>query len=243
MPDTFGGKHLGSLAGWPDSRLADALYTCGLPGLGTDEAVTTASGNLGELVTTFPRSPQAGKVEPAISSRIDQAAKGLKGDEPCAATERLRTLSSQATALPGRKDAVGRALRRDSEAAEKKVQAGTYACGVDEYEDGDFDAALDTMNGFTDQYEHDENRARAQKIAIAAEIAQDEPAAGKHLPTTASGGSIPVTISNDSPDEVEILYTGRSTTGAGTNTAEIRSGYTYTECAYVVRSTGSGYAS
>jgi hypothetical protein len=27
-------------------------------------------------------------------------------------------------------------------------------------------------------------------------------------PTTASGGSIPVTIQNDSPDEIEVLYTG-----------------------------------
>ncbi|TKA04754.1 hypothetical protein [Actinacidiphila oryziradicis] len=79
---------------------------------------------------------------------------------------------------------------------------------MDEYKGGHFDAALKTMNDFVGTYKHDNNRARAKKIAIAAEIAQVLPAAGRHLPSTASGGGISVKVSNDSPDEVEILCTG-----------------------------------
>ncbi len=114
------------------------------------------------------------------------------------------------------------------------------------------------------------------------------PAAGKRLPTTASGGSISVTVKNDSPDDITVMYTGpvtgslpqglrelhvllprqhagarlhtvqrqreelsatdhptarghhvlhhkgRSGTGnpPASDTAELRSGYIYTECAY-----------
>ncbi|WP_328538089.1 hypothetical protein [Streptomyces sp. NBC_00344] len=297
VPGTFGSKRLGSLADWPDDRLATSLYTCGLAGLGTEGDVASPTGNLGELLATFPGSPQAAKVEPAVSSAIGKAAKDVAGDQPCAATDRLRTLGSQARQLQSGKTGSAEALTRDAADADRKVQSGTYACGVDQYKDGDFDAALTTMNDFTGTYRHDRNRARAQKIAIAAEIAKKEPAAGTHLPSLASGGGIPVTISNDSPDKVEILYTGpvtgsfelkacgscstyssdvsaqlsackgsksypkrtitlppgttyflhksadSSVTTAGSNSARIRSGYTYTECAYVVRGLGSGYSS
>ncbi|WP_405944351.1 hypothetical protein [Streptomyces sp. NBC_00932] len=301
VPGTYGRKQLGALAGWPDDKLATSLYECGVTGLGTGKDVVSPSGNLGELLTTFPSSKQAAKVEPAVSSEIDKAAGDLKGSQPCAANERLKILQGQAVGLPGKEagvdSALTDALREDAATAGKKVQSGTYACGVDEYKKGDFSGAQKTLSDFVSTYRSDKNHARAQKIAIAAEIAQSEAAAGKHLPSMASGGSIPVTISNDSPDEVEILYTGpvtgsfklkackgcsayssdvtaqtsackggksypkrtislppgtsyflhkslnTSNTTSGSNTARIRPGYTYTECAYVVQGIGSGYTS
>ncbi|MEV0431549.1 hypothetical protein, partial [Micromonospora sp. NPDC050495] len=145
---------------------------------------------------------------------------------------------------------------------------------------------------------HDKNRDRARKIAIGAQVAQTLPAAGKKLPTTASGGSIPVTVKNDSPDEITVLYTGPvtgsftlgpcgsctaysftdslrpgwepcgdsgrnypqhtislppgttyfvhepktdSTATPGSDTAKLRDGYLYTECAYTTRGLGSTY--
>lgn len=212
VPDTFGKQRLGSLAGWPDDRLATSLYACGITGLGTGKDVVSPTGNLGELLTTFPASKQAAQVEPAVSAEIDKAGKALGGDKPCAANERLKILKGQAVGLPGKEAGVDAsltdALSKDAATAEKKVQSGTYACGVDQYKSGDFDGSLTTLNGFTSAYPHDKNRAHAQKIAIAAEIAKTNAAAGKHLPSMSTGGSLSVTVSNDSPDEVEILYTG-----------------------------------
>lgn len=208
VPDTISEKQLGSLATWPDDRLATSLFECGVEDLGTSGQGAAEDGHLGELLTVFPESPQAAKVEPAVSSAIAKSAKAVKGDDPCPAVERLRTLSSQAASLPGDKAGVAAALGKDADKADKGVQSGTYACGVDQYKDKDFEAALDTLNGFVGKYKKDKKRARAEKIAIAAEIAQSEPAAGKRLPTTASGGGITLTVSNDSPDAVEILYTG-----------------------------------
>lgn len=294
VPDSIDTKRLGSLATWPDDRLATSLYECGVDDLGQGQQTDTEGGNLAELLTTFPKSPQAAKVEPAVSAAIDSVAKDLKGDDPCAANDQLRTLSTQASQLPGDRAGVADALSKDADRADQKVQSGTYACGVDQYRDGDFDSALSTLNDFLDQYKHDKNRASAKRIAIAAEIAQDVPAAGKHLPRAGSGGSIAVTVSNDSPDEIEILYTGpvtgsftlgacgscstysseslaalsackdsgthypsktiylpvgttyflhktaKGSSSNGTDTAKIESGYTYTECAYVVETFGSG---
>ncbi|HEY5833009.1 hypothetical protein [Streptomyces sp.] len=208
VPETYGRKNLGSLAAWPDDRLATSFLECGVDEFTADGSSVTNSGNLGELLTTFPRSPQAAKVEPAVRSTIDNAGKDVKGGTPCAAASRLRTLGSRAWALAGESTGVAAALNGDARRADSYVQAGTYACGVDEYRNGDFDNALSTMNDFVDTYPHDRNRALAKKIAIAAEIAKETPDAGKRLPTLASGGGIPVTVSNDSPDDVEVLYTG-----------------------------------
>lgn len=291
VPATIGRRLVGSLASWPDDRLADSLYACGVDGLGTGSGVAADKGDLGKLLTEFPTSDAAGKVEPAVSSRITKAIKALGGGDPCSAKERLSELSDQASALPGGKAGIASALDKDARRADKQQANGEYACGVDEYKDGDFDTAQDTLTKFTQDYPRDKHRALAGKIAIAAEIANEEPAAGKHLPTTASGGSIPMTISNDSPDSVRILYTGPVTgsftlkgcgscttytsdaiaqfsackdsgtnypkrtidlpagttyvlqessdsnaSGSGVDTAKLRPGYTYTECAYVVES-------
>ncbi|WP_189938368.1 hypothetical protein [Streptomyces sulfonofaciens] len=208
VPDSISRQRLGHLAAWPDDRLATSFYECGIDDLGSGDGTGTRNGTLARLLTTFPRSPQAAKVEPVLSDRIDAAVKDLGGDEPCAANDRLRTLGTQAADLPGDRAGIADALSKDADRAGEKVRSGTYACGVDQYEDGDFDKALDTLNDFTRTYKHDGNRDRAKKIAIAAEIARSIPAAGKHLPSSGSGGSIPVTIKNDSPDEIEILYTG-----------------------------------
>ncbi|WP_327292258.1 hypothetical protein [Streptomyces sp. NBC_01198] len=213
VPQHMDRKTLGSLAGWPDDRLATSLYECGTTEL-TDSAPDSASGSasdggkLGELLTTFPTSPQAAKVEPAVKANIDTTAKGLGGSDPCGTTDKLRALGAAAAALPGDKAGVADALSADSRRADGYVQTGTYNCGLSQYKSGSFDEALTTLNGFTEKYPHDKHRPLALKMAIAAEIATKVPAAGKKVPGTGSGGSISVTFTNDSPDAVEILYTG-----------------------------------
>ncbi|MFE1754854.1 hypothetical protein ACFW88_30665 [Streptomyces anandii] len=289
-------KDLGALATWPDGRLAASLYACGADGLAAGTAGWAA--RFGELLTSFPHSEQATRVEPAVRSAVDRAAGDVRGGDPCTAVSRLRGLGSQISGVTGGAPDVTAALGDDAGRAGRAADSGTYACGVDQYRDGDFGAALSSMNEFVDKNAHDPNRARAQKIAIAAEIAETVPAAGKHLPTTASGGSIQVTVKNDSPDDITVLYTGPVTgsltikacgdctaypfgtslgpgfhpcadsgknypqrtislppgttyflhkprAGGGlsspaSDTARLRPGYIYTECAYTTKGLGTG---
>nr|WP_208036404.1 hypothetical protein [Streptomyces cyanogenus] len=296
VPDTMPEEQLGSLAGWPDDRLANALYACGEQSLAAGEGDWV--NRFGDLLDTFPRSGAAAKVVPAVDAAVAKQEKAVDGDDPCAAVERLRDLDTRIGDLAGSaRDADGR-LAKTASRAGRSGGSGTYACGVDQYKDGDFAAAQKTMEQFAADHEHDRNRARAEKVAIAAEVAQTLPAAGKKLPTTASGGSISVTVKNDSPDDITVLYTGPVTgsftlkgcggckaysfaetvfktfkpcrdssrnypqrtislpvgttyfvhkpNGGGTatpasDTARLRSGYIYTECAYSTQRLGSGY--
>ncbi|MEV6017032.1 MULTISPECIES: hypothetical protein [unclassified Streptomyces] len=206
VPRTIGRKQLGALVNWPDDRLATSLYSCAAASLSAGSEGWTAQ--FGELLSTFPRSPQAGKVEPAVRSAVDKAVRSVGGDDPCAAVQRLDGLDTQVRGLPGDQAGVNDALGKDADRASNSARSGAYACGVREYKDGSYADAVTTMNDFAKNNPHHKNRARAQKIAIAAEVAQTVPAAGKHLPTTASGGGIAVTVKNDSPDDITVLYTG-----------------------------------
>ncbi|MEU2060796.1 hypothetical protein [Streptomyces sp. NPDC013455] len=296
VPDTMPEEPLGSLARWPDDRLATALYECGAQHLGTGDVDWVS--RFGDLLDTFPRSGAAARVAPAVDAAVKKAEKAVDGDEPCAAVERLRGLGTRIGDLSRSAGDPGGRLGKAASRAGRSGDTGQYACGVDQYEDGDFEAAQKTMERFAADHKRHRNRARAEKIAIAAEVAQTLPAAGRKLPTTASGGNISVTVKNDSPHDVTVLYTGPVTgrltlkgcggckayslsdtlysgfkpcsdsgrhypqrtislpvgttyfvhksngTGSATpasDTARLRSGYIYTECAYSTRSLGSGY--
>ncbi|MFD0306616.1 hypothetical protein [Streptomyces sp. NPDC127119] len=206
VPRTMDEKDLGTLAKWPDDRLATSLYECGAQSLSGGSADWAT--HYGELLRTFPRSEQSAKVGPSVGTAVDKAVKDVRGDEPCKAVERLESLNSQIVGLPGEDVGQTQALTKNADRAEKSAESGTYDCGVDQYKDGSFAEAVTTMNDFVKNAGGHKNVARAKKIVIAAEVAQTVPAAGKRLPTTASGGSISVTVKNDSPDDITVLYTG-----------------------------------
>ncbi|WGP12686.1 hypothetical protein [Streptomyces sp. SH5] len=201
LPDSVDGKLLGELAGWPDEPLAESLYGCGVSRLG---AAGGGGAELGELLRTFPESASARRVAPAIDGRIKDQVAALKGADPCAATTALRGLGATASQLPG--DSVKK-LRAD---ADEGVVDGVYACGVDQFKDEKFGAARTTLTDFTRTYKSDGRAGRARDIAIAAEIADDRPAAGKRLPPSKrpGGARMELVISNDAPNTVEVLYTG-----------------------------------
>ncbi|MDQ1034194.1 hypothetical protein QFZ75_000610 [Streptomyces sp. V3I8] len=206
VPRTMGGNEVGALRTWPDDRLATSLYECGARSLSGGAADWTA--HFGELLSTFPDSEQAAKVEPSVAAAVDKAVKDVGGDDPCKAVEHLGTLNTQLAGLRGQDATVTDALDKDAARARKNADSGTYACGVDQYREKSFAEAVTTMNDFAKSNPNHRNRDRAKKIAIAAEVAQTVPAAGKRLPTTASGGGISVTVKNDSPDDITVLYTG-----------------------------------
>ncbi|MFE9250572.1 hypothetical protein [Streptomyces sp. NPDC007088] len=208
VPATLGEKRVGPLADWPEERLPTALYECGAAAVGrTSTGYDAPRAPFGELLADFPRTPQAARVEPALRRSISAAVKDI-ADDPCEATDRLGLLAAQAAALEDGPGAVAAALGEDADRARGEIPGGAYACGVDAYRDKDFDTAGERLTDFVDTYKKDRRVALAKKIVTAAEIAEEEPAAGRKLPTLASGGSISVTLTNDSPDPVEVLYTG-----------------------------------
>ncbi|POX45476.1 hypothetical protein C3489_34200 [Streptomyces sp. Ru71] len=206
VPGTMPAKSLGTLATWPDDRLATSLYECAANELSGGGA--SWADRFGDLLAAFPGSAQAARVEPAVRAAVGRAEQDVRGTDPCAAVERLRGLGTRITDLSDRSASTRDALVRDARRAAGSADAGAYPCGVDQYKDGDFATAQKTMEDFAARHPHDRNRALAQKIAIAAEVAQTLPEAGKRLPTTAGGGSVSVTVKNDSPEDIRVLYTG-----------------------------------
>lgn len=206
VPRTMDKETLGSLSTWPDDRLATSLYECGTESMSGDSASWTAQ--WGELLTTFPKSEQAQKVGPAIDTKVGEAVTAVGGSDPCAAVERLGSLSTQIRGVSGEEAGLTEALDQSADRAERSAASGTYNCGVDQYKDGSFSDAVTTMDTFIKDNPDSPKRSLARKVAIAAEVAQTVPAAGKRLPTTRSGGSISVTVKNDSPDKITVLYTG-----------------------------------
>ncbi len=159
---------------------------------------------LGELLRTFPDSGPARQVGPAIGEQIKDRVAAVKGADPCAATAVLRRLGTTASELP---DESVKSLRAD---ADKGVLDGVYACGVDQFKDRKFGDARRTLTDFARTYKSDGRVRQARNIAIAAEIADDRPAAGKRLPASKrpGGARMELVISNDAPNAVEVLYTG-----------------------------------
>ena len=296
VPDSMPKDQLGSLADWPDDRLATSLYECGAAAL-TDGGTDWVT-QFGDLLGTFPESDQADKVVPAVDAAEKKAAKAVSGSDPCTAVTRLHTLNTQILQLSNDASGQSDGLTKVAARADGSGDAGEYECGVKQYKDGDFEQAQETLQQFITDNPHHRNRDRARKIAIGAEVAQTLPAAGKKLPTTAGGGGISVTVKNDSPDDITVLYTGPvtgsftlkacgsckaysfasslisgwepcsdsgknypqrtislppgttyfvhkpkndSTATPGSDTAKLRYGYVYTECAYTTQSLGSGY--
>ncbi|HEV2635366.1 MAG TPA: hypothetical protein VGX23_09490 [Actinocrinis sp.] len=210
LPATVPAGDLGSLATWPDDRLATSLYQCGLSTLGTSGDDTTTT-NLGLLLSTFPSSPQAAQVGQAVTAQIATATAALSGSDPCTAEATLSTISTQIDSLKTVNATVMTAITDDLHNAEQGVETGDFDCGVAQYAKGSFDAAQSTISNFTSSYPDDPNVALAGKYLIAIQIAQDDPDAGAVTPTMASGGSVSLEILNDSPDAVTVLYSGADT--------------------------------
>ncbi|MFD6532612.1 hypothetical protein [Streptomyces sp. NPDC060184] len=204
LPRGADAELLGSLAQWPDEPLSESLYACGMSKLGTDAASASEGTELAELQRTFPDSAAAGKVAAAVDARIAEEAGKLGGAEPCTVTETLRRIGTTVGAL------TGDALKASAARADRGVQDGVYACGVDQFREKKFDEARSTLTGFADTYGDDGRRGQARNISIAAEIAENRPAAGEKLPPAKrpGGPTMELVISNDAPNTVEVLYTG-----------------------------------
>ncbi|WP_406013258.1 hypothetical protein [Streptomyces sp. NBC_00984] len=225
VPRSIDPKLLGDLAGYTDRPLATSLYECGVSKLGAVPTSVRESGELGELLRTFPESAQAKQVAPAVSRKISEQNRAVHGSDPCSARDTLRRLRTTALSMPDK------SVSALAPKADGGIRNGEYACGVAQFEAKRFNEAKLTLTEFAASYKKDKRGARARDIAIAAEIADTRAAAGKHLPPSGrpGGARMQLVISNDAPDGVEILYTGPVTgkTGIkGCGSCETHSGLT-----------------
>ncbi|MFD3571764.1 hypothetical protein [Streptomyces sp. NPDC058667] len=213
-------KHLRGLAGTVDKELlgtrpakadeplAESLFRCGTDALGVEAADPPASESLNALYDTFPKSPQATRVEPAVRAAIKTRTTALTaGTAPCETTDELRALRSS---LDNMTDP---AVDSASKEAAGAVQKGDFACGTHQFRSKEFDDAGTTMTQYAKDYPSSPQAAHARSIAIAAEIADEVPEAGRKLPPVGvpGGARMVMVVSNDGPGEVELLYTGPMT--------------------------------
>ncbi|WP_185202628.1 hypothetical protein [Streptomyces alkaliterrae] len=203
VPGTVDREVLGRLADWPNERLARSWFECGMKQLGSDSE-GESNRQLADLLDTFPESPHARRVQTAVRQHIKSRTGALEGTRTCDVADELTRVSATVDGLPG---GTGAALRGD---AEQAVEKGAFACGVHEFEEKRFSSARTKLTRFAADYGKSPLADRARDIAIAAEIAQRRPQAGRSLPAkkAPSGARMPLTISNDGQGSVEILYTG-----------------------------------
>ncbi|WP_229818579.1 MULTISPECIES: hypothetical protein [Streptomyces] len=206
LPEKVDRALLTGLVGKADDPLAHSWYECGIAGLGAAGSETTAGEHLNALLSTFPQSSYARQVEPTVRASIRTKSAGVTGDsaDPCTAVEELRRVSTTVGLLP---EATFAAASRD---AGRAIESGDFGCGVKQFKAKSYTDAVQTMKDFAEKYPTSSRAAHARSIAIAAEIADEEPAAGRQLPPAkAPGGSrMVMVVSNDGPGEVELLYTG-----------------------------------
>ncbi|RSS37591.1 hypothetical protein EF906_22730 [Streptomyces sp. WAC08241] len=199
---------LGSRPAKADEPLAESLYECGTAALGVQAADPSADKSLNALLETFPKSDRAARVGPAVREAIKTRSTAIDGGTaPCDTVVELRTISTTVAALPDS------ALGGASGQAEAAIEKGDFACGTSQFRNKDFDDAATTMTRFAKDHPGSPKAAHARSIAIAAEIADEEPEAGKRLPPAkAPGGArMVMVVSNDGPGSVDLLYTGPTT--------------------------------
>ncbi|MFB7866574.1 hypothetical protein [Streptomyces sp. NPDC056069] len=203
LPDTVDRKLLGSLVGKADEPLAESWFECGTRTVGLAGAETTAGEHLNALLGTFPQSPFTQKIEPTLRANLSERDKKL-AVAPCDTATELRRFDTTVALLPS---ATFAALGRDTKGA---IQRGDFACGIDHFKKKEYSEAVSAMDDYAKAYPSSPQTAQARNVAIAAEIAQESPAAGTKVPSgaTADGSGMVMVVSNDGPGEVELLYTG-----------------------------------
>ncbi|MBD0708876.1 hypothetical protein BU197_10850 [Streptomyces sp. CBMA291] len=205
LPNTFDKDLLGTRPARMDDPLAKSLYECGTSAFGEGGQSPTADESLNTLYMTFPKSPYALKVEPAVKETVKKWTDSINsGSVTCDTANQLRVLRASLIRMndPAVAPHVGTAAAG--------VQKGTFACGTSQFKDKKFGDAITTMEGFAKDYPSSPQAGHARAIAIAAEIAEKEPEAGKKLPPAEEpGGSrMVMVVSNDGPGSVDLLYTG-----------------------------------
>ncbi|MGK5531826.1 hypothetical protein [Streptomyces sp. URMC 129] len=190
-----------------DDLLPEALLHCGLEHL-DDSGIPQAEAPFSELLADYPDSGFAQSLPDRLDERQREIITGIGDGAPCPAVDRLRELNELLAGLPGDEFA-----RMAADGAEP-VPEGLYQCGTSMFLSSQFALAETSLRDLVDNHPDHERADRARDILIAAEIAKELPAAGEELPPepgSEGGATITLEIFNDSPYELELLFTGPRT--------------------------------
>ncbi|MFI7273279.1 hypothetical protein [Streptomyces sp. NPDC049879] len=188
--------------------LPEPLHGCGLR-LTSQRDIDGAEVPFTELLRDHADSPFATGLPDELGGMRNAAIEGVEGDDPCGSLGQLRDYNALFAELPGEE------FPRMAAEGEEPVPDGLWACGTAQFRDGDFADSEETLRELLDVAPDHEEADYAGDVLIAAQIAVDLPAAGEDLPprpgSGAGGATIEVEIFNDSPDPLELLWTGPRT--------------------------------
>ncbi|MEU6976433.1 MULTISPECIES: hypothetical protein [unclassified Streptomyces] len=203
LPEKVDRGLLGGLVGKADEPLAESWFQCGTTTIGSAGQETSSGNHLNDLTKTFPQSPFTQKIEPTLREGLRTREKAL-GVAPCDGIAEVRRFQTTVGMLPS---ATYASLGADTK---RVIQRGDFGCGLDRFKKKEFSEAATAMTDYAKTYPDSPQTAQARNVAIAAEIAEETPAAGNKVPSgaTVDGSGMVMVISNDGPGEVELLYTG-----------------------------------
>ncbi|MFI9462060.1 hypothetical protein [Streptomyces xiamenensis] len=223
---------------WPGApdRLAE-LHLGQADSLADGGTIEAAFAAYAAIPAGFPDSEPAAAVPERLDALYARHTRALADEDHCAAVGELRPFITLRTEHRGDPLAEGLAER-----AEAAFPDALYECGITSYRDDDHTSARTALEEFRSLYPDDGRTERAGDTLIAIEIADIGGGATGDLPDptpagSAPGGTATVEIVNDSPEALEILYTGAETgtktvdaCGGCTTQSDLLSGWSDTAC-------------
>ncbi|MDT0346012.1 tetratricopeptide repeat protein [Streptomyces litchfieldiae] len=213
LPEEYDDSEAERLAGRAGEDLPAPLHDCGLARIDLDD-MTGAEESLGELLENHGESEYATGLPGELGDRQRAAMNGIGGDAPCDALAELRGLNTLFGQLPGSE------FGQLADDGGEPIPEGLYQCGTSQFLAGQYAEAETSLTDLVENHPDHRRVDRAQDILIAGQIAVEYPAAGESLPPepgTTGGAPVTLEILNDSPNELEVLYTGPRT---GSQTAD-----------------------
>jgi hypothetical protein len=197
----------GPLEGVAQDEIPTALHDCGMRST-EDGAFASARPALAELLKDHPASEPAAALPKDLATWRDGLIKDLAGKRGCADTTQA---TNSASFLAGFDSGKVSAL---ADKARTRVPAGLLKCGVRQFQEGLYLPALENLGALLDSYPRAKEADYAERLQIAAGIANVDPKAGVKLPArTEPEGTITLTVFNYGPYEFEMVYTGPATGG------------------------------
>jgi hypothetical protein len=195
----------GPLQAVAEGELPDALHDCGLRS--TERGIfASARPMLTELLKDYPASDPAAALPKDLAAWRDDVIKKLAGKKGCADTDDAR---DSVSFLGGFDSGKVSAL---ADKARTRVPAGLLKCSVRQFQDGQYLAAQRNLGDILDLYPRAKETEYAERLQIAAGIANADLKADVELPARDEPeGTVTLTIYNYSPNALEIVYTGPAT--------------------------------
>lgn len=197
----------GPLQSVAEGELPGALHDCGMQYAEAGE-FQLAQSVLTDLLSDHAASEPAAALPADLTTWRDTLIKKLTGKRGCTDTN-TEAATGSAPFLAGFDSGNVSALADEVRA---KVPAGLVKCAEQQFQDGDYLAALGNLTGLLDSYPRAKETDYAERIQIAAGIAYVDPDAGVKLPARAEPeGTVRLTVFNYSPDPFEMVYSGPAT--------------------------------